>query len=100
MIIRWRESRLRRIGKGACLTRLRGTNTDPMAGQAQHLVGRPPDFHLQIQEAGGMTYNPMREMIASRVRCGRKPAIAGPRVAFSQRIRDREMLLVQRGEAG
>ena len=47
-----------------------------------------------------MTYNPMREMIASLVRCGRKPAIAGPRAACSRRIRDREMPLVKRGEAG
>jgi len=44
-----------------------------------------------------MTYNPMREMIASRVRCDRKPATAGPRAACSQRIRDREVFDSKRG---
>src|SRR6516165_2968757 len=100
MIIKWRGSRLRWIGNRCQLNQVKRNECLSHGRRTKLLVGQPPDFYLQIQEAGGMTYNPMREIIASLVRCGRKPAIAGPRAACSRRIRDREMPLVKRGEAG
>jgi len=47
-------------------------NADHIAGETKLRVGRPPDFYLQIQEDGEMTYDAMREARACLVERGRK----------------------------
>src|ERR1700747_3821591 len=72
-------------------------DADHVAGEAKPWVGRPPDFSLQIQEAGGMTYDAMREMTAGLVQCGRKMQTAGPRATCSQRIRTARSYSLKQG---